>query len=231
MEKTNNFKNKFNFFRKKNTSQNNQQNQNYNSNTNRNTNLHSNTTSHTNINTTSNSNNNQSTNLDQKISALINQPDLIKQENQLEQKPKENIVETKKDFTISYKDKVYTYIIPENILKKEVNSIPFWLLPIQVKLIPNGNEMIEFCNEILLTLSKTGARIEIDSKQENIQKKIKNAEFDKIPYIIIVGPKEKSIHKFLVRTLDGNQKLLSVGAFSHTLEDQLLNKPKTKIQY
>jgi len=229
MEKTNNFKNKFNFFRKNNGNKNNQQNQNFNSNTNRNTISHSNNNF--------NLNNNKSSNLDQKISALINQPDLInqpnliKEENQLEQKPKQNLIETKKDFTISYKDKVYTYIIPENILKKEASSIPFWLLPIQVKLIPNGNEMIDFCNEILLTLSKTGARIEIDNKQENIQKKIKNAEFDKIPYIIIVGPKEKSIHKFLVRTLDGNQKLLSVGAFSHTLEDQLLNKPKTKLQY
>ena len=231
MEKTNNFKNKFNFFRKNNLNKSNQSNQNTNLNTNRNTNLNSNTTSHSNTNNSSNSNNNQSSNMDQKISALINQPDLIKQENQLEEKPKQNSVETKKDFTISYKDKVYTYIIPENILKKEADSIPFWLLPIHVKLIQNGNEMIDFCNEILLTLSKTGARIEIDNKQENIQKKIKNAEFDKIPYIIIVGPKEKSIHKFIVRTLDGNQKLLSVGAFSHTLEDQLLNKPKTKLQY
>jgi len=227
MDKTNNFKNKFNFFRKNNLSKNNQSNQKFNSNIN----LNSNSTLNSNINTTSSSSNNKNSNLDQKISALINQPNLINQENQLEQKPKQNLVEIKKDFIISYKDKIYTYIIPENVLKKEASSIPFWLLPIHVKLIPNGNEMIDFCNEILLTLSKTGARIEMDNKQENIQKKIKNAEFEKIPYIIIVGPKEKSIHKFLVRTLDGNQKLLSVGAFSYTLEDQLLNKPKTKLQY
>jgi len=224
MERTENFKKKFNFFRKNNFNKSNKPS----------SNLNSNQVINSNSNQPLVQNHTTPSNIDQKICALINQPELINQEDQVEQKQKQtlnsNPVENKKDFSISYKDKAYTYVIPENILKKEMNSIPFWLLPIQVKLIQNGNEMQDFCNEILSVLSKTGARIEIDNKQENIQKKIKNAEFDKIPYIIIIGPREKSIHKFIVRTIDGNQKLLSVGAFSHILEDQLLNKPKSKLQ-
>jgi len=140
-----------------------------------------------------------------------------------------SLIEIKNDFSISYKDKTYIYEIPEAILQKEMNSIPFWLLPVHVKLIPNGNDMLNFCNEIETGLSKTGARIEIENQSGDIKKKIRNAELKKIPYIIIIGPKEKSIHKFIVRTLDGNQKLLSVGAFSHILDEQLLNKPKSKL--
>ncbi|GEM_PF-2191140 len=137
----------------------------------------------------------------------------------------------KQDFSISYKDKTYTYIIPETVLKKEKELLPFWLHPIQVRLIPNDSSTFDFCNEVFIRLSQTGARVEIDNKQDNIAKKIKNAELDKIPYIIVIGPKEKSIHKFIVRYFDGSQKLLSVGAFYHVLEEQLDNKPKSKINY
>ena len=137
----------------------------------------------------------------------------------------------KLDFYISYKDKAYTYIIPEIILKKEKELLPFWLQPIHVKLIPNDSSTFDFCNDVFIRLSQTGARIEIDNKQDSVLKKIKNAELDKVPYIIVIGPKEKSIHKFIVRALDGSQKLFSVGAFYHVLEEQLDNKPKSKINY
>jgi len=136
-------------------------------------------------------------------------------------------LEINKEFTISYKNKNYIYEIPEQILQKEINSLPFWLLPIHVKLIPNGMDLLAFCEEISNSLSKTGARIEIDNQSGDIKKKIKIAELNGIPYIIIIGPKERSIHKFIVRTNNGNQKLLSVGAFSHILFEQLLNKPRT----
>jgi len=163
---------------------------------------------------------------------LLNKDDsLIKVQDELvrDTKPISQLTPIKSDFSISYKDKAYTYVIPENILKKEKQNLPFWLQPIHVRLIPNDSSTFDFCNEVFARLSETGARIEINNNPDNIAKKIKNAETDKIPFVIVIGPKEKSIHKFIVRSIDGTQKLLSVGAFFHILEEQLENKPKSKI--
>jgi len=227
MERTSNFKNRFfnkdkpSGYKSSNYKSNNYKSNNYKSNQN---------PPNQNSNFSGNQNQNQNPNLskiEQQASDIVSLN--IQAINKDETEIKKDSSLTKQDFLISYKDKTYTYVIPEQILKKEKYTLPFWLQPIQVRLIPNDSSTFDFCNEVFIKLSETGTRVEIDNKQDNVLKKIKNAEYDKIPYIIVIGPKEKSIHKFIVRTLDGNQKLMSVGAFSHTLEELLLNKPKCKL--
>jgi hypothetical protein len=135
----------------------------------------------------------------------------------------------KSDFAIGYKDKTYTYVIPEQLINKE-KGLPFWLRPVHVRLIPNDASILDFCNEVFTRLSETGARVEVDNHSDNLVRKIKSSEQDNVPYTVVIGPREKSIHKFMVRSLDGSQKQLSVGHFVHVLEEQLANKPKAPLQ-
>ncbi len=71
--------------------------------------------------------------------------------------------------------------------KGEIPSFPFWLSPVQVRLIPVADRHLQHCTDIV---SQLRARVEIDDRSETVSKKIREAEVNWIPFIIVVGDKE-----------------------------------------
>jgi len=70
-------------------------------------------------------------------------------------------------------------------------AFPLWLTPIQVELIPvNMNLHFDYCMDIKLKLEKAGIRVEIDSSDEKLGYKIRQAQMQKIPYTLVIGDKE-----------------------------------------
>ena len=69
-------------------------------------------------------------------------------------------------------------------------ALPLWLSPVQVKVIPISEKVMEYALEVTESLKKAGVRVELDTDAESLGKKIRNAEAMKIPYMIIVGEKE-----------------------------------------
>lgn len=69
-------------------------------------------------------------------------------------------------------------------------AFPVWLSPIQVMIIPISDKHIAYGQKILEKLKEKGIRAEIDSRQETTSAKIRDAEIQKIPYILIIGSKE-----------------------------------------
>lgn len=76
-------------------------------------------------------------------------------------------------------------------------NLPFWLAPVQIKILPISQKYINFAMEIKEKLKDF--RTEVDLKDEKINKKIKEAEEEKIPYMVIVGEKEMKSGKLSLR--------------------------------
>ena len=124
----------------------------------------------------------------------------------------------------------WMYAVLESALKKEKPMLPLWLSPTQVRLLPLNDDMKEFAEEVSKQLEDNQIRVDIDDRVESISKKVRKAENDWVPYIIVVGPKEKSRHKFTIRFREnGDQKVMSIAALVHLINDQLKDKPRNKL--
>lgn len=85
-------------------------------------------------------------------------------------------------------------------------KFPLWLSPAQVAVLPINDELVSYANSIKTEFEGHGLRTEIDSRTESLNKKIRDAQLNKIPLILTIGGKEKEAGTLSVRTLDGNVK-------------------------
>ncbi len=69
-------------------------------------------------------------------------------------------------------------------------AFPVWLSPVQVKVMPISDSQIPYAKEVLKALENEGIRVELDDRQEKIGYKIREAQLQKLPYMLILGEKE-----------------------------------------
>ncbi|MHA1441929.1 MAG: His/Gly/Thr/Pro-type tRNA ligase C-terminal domain-containing protein, partial [Candidatus Heimdallarchaeota archaeon] len=86
------------------------------------------------------------------------------------------------------------YAVLERAYKEQMQGkapmFPVWLSPTQVRLLPINEDFIPHCQKIAKRLIKQKIRVDIDDRSERIGKKIRNAEKEWIPYIVVIGEKE-----------------------------------------
>ena len=82
-------------------------------------------------------------------------------------------------------DRFMAYIIEEY-----KGRFPLWLSPTQVKILPISDEQLEYATTIERELLKNKIRVKVDSRAEKIGYKIREAELERIPYMLILGKKE-----------------------------------------
>lgn len=92
------------------------------------------------------------------------------------------------------------------LLEHYAGALPLWLSPIQVAVANINEEQHEYCKELTQTLKKNGIRVVFDDRNEKIGHKIRENTMQKIPYIAVVGNKEKEIKSVAVRAR-GNKDL------------------------
>jgi threonyl-tRNA synthetase len=85
------------------------------------------------------------------------------------------------------------------LIEHTAGVFPLWLAPIQVEVIPVSDQFIDFAEDVAFDLNKAGVRVELDRDNESVGKKIRNAEGQKIPYMIVLGEKEKASGQLSVR--------------------------------
>ena len=89
------------------------------------------------------------------------------------------------------------------VKKGEKPMLPLWLSPTQVRFIPIGDEFIKECGKFIQDLNSFSdylcIRADIDDREESVSKKIRDAEKEWVPIIIVVGDKEKKTKKFSPR--------------------------------
>jgi len=76
------------------------------------------------------------------------------------------------------------------LIEHYAGAFPIWLAPVQMIVIPIADRHLKYAEKIQAKLLKAGLRIEIDGRSERLEYKIRQAELQKIPYMIILGDRE-----------------------------------------
>ena len=88
------------------------------------------------------------------------------------------------------------------LLEHYAGKLPFWLAPVQIKILPIAERFSGYAKKICQELSDAGIRCELDERAEKIGFKIREAQLDKVPYMVIVGQKEMDTNEISVRGRD-----------------------------
>jgi threonyl-tRNA synthetase len=93
-------------------------------------------------------------------------------------------------------------------------AFPLWLSPVQVMMVPIADRHIEYANEVADQMRAAGLRVDVDDSSERMNKKIRNAQLMKIPYMLVVGDQEEEDGAVAVRTRDNvNHGAIAVAEF------------------
>ena len=100
------------------------------------------------------------------------------------------------------------------LIEKYAGALPTWMAPVQVKVLPIGDEHIDYAYEVKKALEAAGVRTEVDDRNETIGKKIRNAQLEKLPYMLVIGENEMNDKTVAVRSRkEGDKGVMSVDAF------------------
>lgn len=106
--------------------------------------------------------------------------------------------------------------------KGQKAAFPFWLAPVQLRLIPVSEKFDGACKDVL---EKVPYRIDYDDRDISMGRKIRDAEREWIPYILVLGAKEVAEECLNVRTRDGAQKKMALPELLAQIEPQMKGKP------
>jgi threonyl-tRNA synthetase len=90
------------------------------------------------------------------------------------------------------------------LIEHFAGRFPLWMSPVQVTLLPINDDLIPYANSVRKIFEDSGLRTELDNRTESLNKKIREAQLQKIPLIVTIGEKEKAAGTLSVRTLDGS---------------------------
>jgi len=85
-------------------------------------------------------------------------------------------------------------------------AFPMWLAPVQATILPITDRTAEYADEIAAKLEAEGLRVEVDHRNEKIGYKIREAQMQKIPYMLVLGDKEAEAGTVAVRTRTGGDE-------------------------
>ncbi len=99
------------------------------------------------------------------------------------------------------------------LIEKFAGALPMWLAPTQVKVLPIGIEQHECAEAIVQQLKDAGMRVEIDERNEKIGYKIREAQLEKVPYMLVIGAKEAEEGTVSVRNRTGSSSVMPFNTF------------------
>ncbi|OGZ56710.1 MAG: threonine--tRNA ligase [Candidatus Ryanbacteria bacterium RIFCSPLOWO2_12_FULL_47_9c] len=100
-------------------------------------------------------------------------------------------------------------------------AFPFWLAPVQVRVLTINEKIVEYTQNVVTRLKKQNIRAELDQRNESINKKIREAELQKIPYIFVIGDKEAAAGTVNIRTRGEKEtKTISLEEFLIQIEKE-----------
>jgi threonyl-tRNA synthetase len=106
------------------------------------------------------------------------------------------------------------------LIEHYAGAFPFWLAPVQVRLIPVGENHRVAVLELQRRLEAEGFRVDLDQRDETLGKRIREAELEKIPFTIVYGDRE-SDESLAVRERGGEQLTLSVSGLLERFRAEL----------
>ena len=111
------------------------------------------------------------------------------------------------------------------LIERFAGALPTWMAPVQVKVLPIGDEHIDYAYGVKKALEAKGVRVEVDDRNETIGKKIRNAQLEKLPYMLVIGDNEMNDKTVAVRSRkDGDKGVMTVDAFLAELLQEIAEK-------
>jgi threonyl-tRNA synthetase len=104
-------------------------------------------------------------------------------------------------------------------------DLPLWLAPIQAVVIPLKDDFVEYAGKVKKALEDNGIRAGIDTRNETLNKKIRQAELEKTPYVLVVGERETKAETVSVRKRrTGDQGSMSITDFIKMIKNNIQTK-------
>ncbi len=161
-------------------------------------------------------------------------------------------VENAKRYNISYYDengdKKYPYILhcsPSGAVERIIYAMlekaykdarngkkpvfPLWLSPTQVRIVPVKKEFEEYSMKIMAKIKSHSIRVDLDDRDMTVSRKIREAEKEWIPYIIVIGEREVESGKITVRVRGNGVREMELDKLLEEMEKKLENKPRKKL--
>jgi threonyl-tRNA synthetase len=109
--------------------------------------------------------------------------------------------------------------------KGKVPRLPVWLSPIQVRLVPVNSSYVDLAVKMATKISDEGVRVDVDDREESVSKKVRDGEVEWIPFIIVLGEKEVSSGKLVVRVRGSSAIEVEPDRLASVVKGQMEGKP------
>ncbi len=96
------------------------------------------------------------------------------------------------------------------LIEKYAGAFPLWLAPEQVRIMPIADRHVEYADKVYNTLKDLKFRVSVDDRAENVKKKIRDAQLEKLPYMLVLGDKEAENNTVSLRYRSGKTETLSL---------------------
>ena len=112
------------------------------------------------------------------------------------------------------------------LIEHFAGAFPLWLSPVQVKILPISEKYVEFSEKVRDALEEAGIRTEMDERSEKIGYKIRAAQMEKVPYMMVLGDKEAESGNVSVRARDGSQSTMTLDEFIACCKQKIADKSR-----
>ncbi len=111
------------------------------------------------------------------------------------------------------------------LTEQYAGKFPTWLAPTQVKVLPVSEKTMDYSKEVYKALVKAGVRTDLDERNEKIGYKIREAQqVDRVPYMLVLGPKESEANAVAVRSRDGKTVTMSLEDFLAKVKQEIADR-------
>ena len=111
------------------------------------------------------------------------------------------------------------------LLEETKGFLPLWVAPVQVKILAITDEQHDYCHNLKERFAKKGLRVKVDDRNEKIGYKIREAQLEKIPYMLVIGKKEQEGNLVAVRSRkDGDIGTMKIEEFENKLLKEIEEK-------
>ena len=110
------------------------------------------------------------------------------------------------------------------LIEHFAGKFPVWLAPMQAKILPITDRQEGYAKELCAKMKELGIRVSVDDRNEKIGYKIREAQMEKVPYMLVIGDKEMEEGQVAVRRRDGQQSVVSADEFVATILKEIEDK-------
>lgn len=125
----------------------------------------------------------------------------------------------------------WMYTLFDTALHSQIPTLPLWLSPVQVRLIPVSEHYVEHAENIAQTMEVHQIRVDVDDRGETVERKVRDAEVSWIPIQVVIGKKELNSNILPVRFRQRGLEHLKLEELIERINSELANYPKAPLPY